>query len=205
MTKFLYLSQLAGMREMFQSELLRIEQAQNEATKVEISAVERANAAASKAAVARLGALIGNGAPLAPGLNAMSEIGIEVPAALAKFSETGVSTLSELQRNFPPLARKALAASVAEAAKNGETGKFLAFIKSQLGARSLEPHEGDDADAILSRAEAALAEGDIQESLTEISKLSDTGLSAMAGWIEAAKSHVDANKLFTELSESINN
>ncbi|MGB0440740.1 MAG: molybdopterin-binding protein, partial [Paracoccaceae bacterium] len=34
-----------------------------------------------------------------------------------------------------------------------------AFLKTQLGARSLEPREGDDPDAVLSRMEAAAREG----------------------------------------------
>jgi len=79
-----------------------------------------------------------------------------------------------------------------------------AFVRSQLGLRSLAPREGDDADAVLSRAEAALREGDLEATLAELDGLPDPAKAEMAAWVEAATARVDALEAARAFEQSLN-
>jgi len=99
----------------------------------------------------------------------------------------GVATLAGLQNTFPDDARTALNAAIRAQAEAGQTDRFTAFLRTQLGARSLEPKDGDDADAVLSRAQAALKSGDVAGALSELESLPEAAKSEMAGWIKTAR------------------
>jgi hypothetical protein len=58
-----------------------------------------------------------------------------------------------------------------------------------LNARSLEPREGDDPDAVLSRVEAAARAGDIAAALAEIEALPEVAREPLADWIDRAEAH----------------
>jgi hypothetical protein len=115
-----------------------------------------------------------------------------------------VPTLSELQDSFPDAARAALAAARDAAARSGETGSLTAFLRNQLGARSLEPRAGDDPDAILSRAGAALREGRLSAALAEIDDLPDVARAELDGWAERARQRLQAVAAARQLSEESN-
>ena len=135
---------------------------------------------------------IASGASFAEPLQALAAEGIEIPDALAQSAENGVVTQSELVAQFPDSARLALN-SVRSAETDGETtGSILTFLQNQLGVRSVSPREGDSADAVLSRAEAAVKSGDIEAALTELTALPEAGVSAMAGWSEQARERISA-------------
>jgi hypothetical protein len=109
-----------------------------------------------------------------------------------------------LQQGFAGAARSALATSqtVAEDASTGE--RFSAFLKRQTNARSLEPKDGDDADAVLSRAEALLSEGNLTETLSEVSVLPDAAKEAMSGWLTDAQNRQAALQAVDALSAKLN-
>ncbi len=135
---------------------------------------------------------IASGASFAEPLQALEAEGIEIPDALAQSAENGVVTQSELVAQFPDSARLALN-SVRSAETDGETtSSILTFLQNQLGVRSVSPREGDSADAVLSRAEAAVKSGDIEAALTELTALPEAGVSAMAGWSEQARERISA-------------
>nr|WP_237398888.1 mitofilin family membrane protein [Rhodovulum sulfidophilum] len=129
---------------------------------------------------------------------------IEVPEALTAVAGKGVETLPELQDSFPAAARDALETALKEQAAGGVGDKFAAFLRSQLGVRSLTPKEGDDADAVLSRAEAALREGDLRAALSELDGLDDGARAEMAGWIDAARARADAVEAAQSLEQTLN-
>jgi len=54
------------------------------------------------------------------------------------------------------------------------------------------PREGDDADAILSRAEAAVRSGDLDAALSELSGLPDVAKSALSEWQSRAQTRLEA-------------
>jgi hypothetical protein len=155
-----------------------------------------------RAAFTRLQTALDTGAPLAPAIAELRDTGVEVPEALSSVAEDGVPTLGELAADFPDAARAALVA-VRE-----ETGDPLAsvgdFLRAELGIRSLEPREGDDPDAILSRAEAALSEGRLDAALGEISALPEVGQAALSDWSARAGARRDALAAADAVSAELN-
>lgn len=189
--------------EAYEAEMtaLRAAIAQHRADIEAMAAVARAMEASAKAEAIKTGgtswltdisAAIASGASFAEPMQALAAEGIEIPDALAQSAENGVVTQSELVAQFPDSARLALN-SVRSAETDGETtGSILTFLQNQLGVRSVSPREGDSADAVLSRAEAAVKSGDIEAALTELTALPEAGVSAMAGWSEQAHERISA-------------
>ena len=95
-----------------------------------------------------------------------------------------------------------------QAARAGEDGTISGglggFLRSQLGARSVAPREGDDPDAVLSRAEAALKAGELQTALTEIETLPEEAKAAMSDWITSARMRAQAQSAVNALSQELN-
>ena len=75
-------------------------------------------------------------------------------------------------------------------------------MQRQLGARSVEPRAGDDPDAILSRAEAAVSTGQLQQALDELAALPDAAKPALADWIDSAQRRIAAKQAATALMQS---
>ena len=104
-------------------------------------------------------------------------------------------------RKLPPKERRA-ALAAARDAEGG--GGFSGFLKTQLGARSLEAREGDDADAVLSRVEAAVKDGRIGDALAEADALPDEAKAELKGWTDAANARQAALEAAEALSQQIN-
>lgn len=123
------------------------------------------------------------------------------PTSLSENS-AGVASLSSLQADFPDVARATLAVAIAETADPSAMGRFSAFLKSQTGARSLTAKEGDDPDAILSRAEAALKNGEVQTSISELAGLPEGGANTISPWVAKAQAYADAQAGFESYSNT---
>ena len=160
--------------------------------------------AAKGAAIARLEAALESGAPFDALLPDLAAAGIDVDPALEATAATGVSTLPALQVAFPDVARRALAVARKDVVEAKPTERLALFLKTHLGARSLEAQEGDSADAVLSRAEAAVREGDLAAALTEISALPQGGQDAIADWTGAARARQDASAAAEALVAKLN-
>ncbi len=178
----------------------RITEAQDRASAIEAEAAEAAETARRQAALSSLKAALDSGAAFTELLSDLPD----VPEPLASAAESGVPTLTGLQNGFPDVAREALSQVqvVPEEASTGE--RFVAFLKRRTNARSLTPRDGDDPDAVLSRAEAALSNGDLGLVLDELSALPEAARGAMSAWISAAETRVSALNAFTSL-ETANN
>jgi len=100
-------------------------------------------------------------------------------------------------------ARAALAASLTVDTDAGLLGRLGDFLKVQTGARSLTPKEGDDPDAVLSRAEQAMREGRVGDALELVGALPETGQAAMADWIQTAQLHADTMAAFDALTSAL--
>ena len=187
-----YERELSTMREMLAQELARIEAQQQAAQETGASAEAEAQAATLQAAMAELRGALETGAPFADALATLAKAdeqsdGGPVPDALRAVADTGIPTQAALQESFPEAARAALAASIDALVAQGKISRVEGFLRRQLGTRSLEPRAGDDPDAVLSRAEAALKSGDLDGALAELDSLPEAGRAEMADWTRQAE------------------
>ena len=166
------------------------------AIEAERAALEAARTAAAaevrasrlSAAVADLRAALDAGAPYSAQLAALSDLeGAAPPDALAAHAENGIPSLASLREAFPEAARLALEQTLRSQVEAGEIGRVEGFMRIQSGVRSLTPQDGDDADAVLSRAEAALAAGDLAQAADLIAALPEPGRAAMQDWVDLAE------------------
>lgn len=172
----------AAIRALVDEELKARELAQSEKLKAETAAA--AAQAARSAALGKLSLAAQTGAPYADLLPAL---GADLPAIVTRYAASGLPPLAQ---DFPEAARRAL--EVARRADPGSSmgDRFLSFLKTQTGARSLTPQEGDDPDAVLSRAEAAVTRGEAQAALDEIATLPPEAQAELADWAALARDHL---------------
>jgi hypothetical protein len=158
---------------------------------IEAQARETAALGLRQASLRRVAAALETGSPFAA---AAADIG-DLPPALADHAATGIASLPALQQSFPEAARAALEASLKADMGATWSERVRNFLRASTGARALTPQEGDDPDAVLSRAEAALAKGDTAAALAELDTLPVAGQLALQDWrdrVEARDAAISA-------------
>jgi hypothetical protein len=108
--------------------------------------------------------------------------------------------MADLRTRFPDAARAALQGAQAVPEDASATDRFASFLRKHTNARSLAPRDGDDPDAILSRAEAALEAGDISAALDELGNLPEGAAGPMAAWISDAEARSQALAAMNEMN-----
>jgi hypothetical protein len=73
-----------------------------------------------------------------------------------------------------------------------------------LDVRSVAPKEGNDADAVLSRAQAAINEGRLSDTLAELGALPEVARAELTEWQGLAEARADALAAAATLSTSLN-
>jgi hypothetical protein len=183
-------AQRAEFDGLFAEARQKIDAAAEEAARLRTEAEAAARTTVARAAFSRLSAALESGGPFSGALSELTEVvGVPVPPELIAVADTGVPTLGDLVRTFPDAARAALAAAIRAGvdAEAGAMERLGAFLRAQTGARSITPREGGDPDAVLSRAEAALGEGRLDDALALIDMLPEPARLEMAGWRAAAE------------------
>jgi hypothetical protein len=193
-------AQIAEMTTAAQTELA---QARAAAASIEENAAAAARNAAARAALARVQTALESGSPIGAALGDLEEAsGADAPVALIDAQE-GVPTLASLQDTFPDAARAALATARSEGVAGEQTSGLGAFLRNQFDVRSTAPRDGDGADAILSRAEAAIRAGRLSDALAEISALPEVARAEMSGWLAQAELRANAVAAVDILSSSL--
>jgi hypothetical protein len=183
-----YETELAKLQAAMAEQRTSLEALVGEATAERAAAQMTEQQALVRSSITRITIALENGGPFAAELSNLTAAGIDVPAALTERAAAGVPTLAALREAYPQAARAALAAARA----GGTEGGFGSVLTSLLGARSLEPREGDDPDAILSRSEAALRDGRMNDALAEVERLPEAARMEMTGWREMATERATA-------------
>ncbi|GAA4227772.1 hypothetical protein GGQ68_004063 [Sagittula marina] len=199
----------AALNEQLEQRTAEMQSIVDEARALETSAEDQARLAAARAAVSDVIARIQEGQAFAEPLAALSDNDVTVPDALQATAEDGVPTMASLSGSFPDAARQALAASRSSAAPEGEadaatSGGLGAFFQSQLGARSVVPKEGNSTDAILSRAEDAVRNSNLDKALTELEALPTEAKDALSDWLSQAELRRDALAQASDLAQQLN-
>lgn len=172
-----------------------IDAAAAEADAIRAQAERQAAVARSLNAIADVGAAVQAGRPYAEPLAEIVENGLSVPDVLQANAIDGVPGPDTLTDAYPEYARAALAIARTTASDEADAsggGGVGGFLRNQLGARSVTPREGNDPDAILSRAEAAVKAGRLEVALEEISALPDEVRAALDEWVAMVDLRRDA-------------
>src|SRR5690606_24452829 len=119
-------------------------------------------------------------------------------ATLATHADEGVPTLQALQRRFGAVLAEALRADAA-AAREGWVEETLGRLTGLVTIRRTGEVAGDDAEAILARAEARLAAGDLAAAVAELEALTGPAAAAVAPWLEAARLRLAADEAAASL------
>ena len=179
----------------------QLQAAQAEAQKMSEAAAAATQAALARAALSRLMAALDSGVPFE---GTLPDLGVDpVPPALAAHAATGVPTSQALTDSFPEAARTALEASLQANMGASWTDRAMTFLRTQSGIRSLDPREGSDPDAVLSRAEAAVQDDRLAEALAELAALPPEGQAAMQGWADQAKVRIEAVAAAAEIAAAL--
>jgi hypothetical protein len=173
-----------------------------EARQMEANAAEASKLAANRITLARIRADLDSGEPFAALVGDLADNGVDVPAALGAVATEGAVTMAALRDTFPEAARDALAAAREETV--GSDRSLTGFLQRQLGARSVQPRDGADADAVLSRAEAALTNGQLDVTLTEIEALPEAARTELEDWVALAALRKAALEAADSLAQSLN-
>ncbi|MEM6620959.1 MAG: hypothetical protein AAF674_01935 [Pseudomonadota bacterium] len=145
------------------------------------------------AAVATMMTRLEHGRPFAASLGKVVELsGAEAPAALSDVAATGTATTDELLASFGGAYQLAVAADIREQSDGGMFGNATARLRSIASGRPKGAQEGTTVEAVLSRVEAALRDGELDLALTETSGLSDQVQSAMGDWLDSLETRAAA-------------
>ncbi len=208
------LSETAARLDGFEADLAardtRISALQDELAELRDLAENRLTAAetALDTALARAGldmlrAALNSGGAYPDALSLLREAGVTVPDTLATHAPGGVPTLEALQDSFPEAARAGLRAALQDMPAETAGERITNFLRAQVGARSTTPREGDDPDAVLSRAAAALEAGALDTALMELDALPEPALVAMQDWRRAAQARHDAEAEFETFATTL--
>ncbi|HCE72443.1 MAG TPA: hypothetical protein DET67_15170, partial [Ruegeria sp.] len=195
-----YEAELSRTREVLAAQRAEVEQMVADAQTLKATAAADAQRAANRGTLAQLRGQLEAGAAYAEPLAALTAAGIDIPVALSGPAADGVASLAVLRDTFPPAARAALADLRQETRGTG----LLAFLERQTGARSVTPRAGDDPDAVLSRAEAAVTSGDLATALDLVAALPEAAQAALADWVAQASSRHQAIAAADALAQSLN-
>lgn len=180
------------LRSALAAQQAQVEALMANATQAEANARASATATLRRAALTRIRTALDSGAGFDAALADLEATGQTVPEVLTRVAVEGVPTLAALQGSFPDRARAALAAARAAGPEASAGSGMLGFLSNQLGVRSLEPREGGDPDAILSRAEAALRDGRLTDAMAEIETLPEVARTELSGWAGQATKRMTA-------------
>lgn len=126
--------------------------------------------------------------------------GREAPSIIKVWAKTGVTTQFNLLQTFPEYARNLLQIEHDNHFTDEESGLGIAkFLKKFVKTRSTSPKVGASNDAILSRAEYSLKNGDIEKALRELDRLPLDLQNEMRDWYNEAKNHLEINNAMNQL------
>lgn len=198
-------AQQGRMQEIATSAQSELDATRAAAQEVEQNAVMAAQQAVARAALARVQVALDSGTPFDSALADLADSGIEVPDTLTSIALDGVPTIAMLRDDFPAAARAALSAARSEGLADSNANSLTAFFRNQLDVRSVVPKEGDDPDAILSRAEAALADNRLTDALAEVASLPEVARGEMSAWMGLAETRASAMSTVESLAQTLNN
>lgn len=113
--------------------------------------------------------------------------GLPELAALAPVAEMGAPSRAALAASFPDYAARAASAARAPDAGDRLADRILYVVTRIVSVRRISNVSGSGPDAVLARAERALAEGDVVGALEALETLPPAAREAMSPWLAQAE------------------
>lgn len=120
--------------------------------------------------------------------------------AFAAGAQTGIPRRDQLLRDFQPLSERLLQKE-AEVEGTGLWQTIAAHIRKVVSLRRLDG-KGNDAEAVLGRAEAALKQGDWDKAVEDMRALPGPFETQAADWIRGARLRLAADRALSQLAAS---
>lgn len=199
-----YNEEVTALQSSMQTQREQVDKLMAEATAKESRALKISRTTDARLALSGVQTAIDKGIPFLGELNEFTSLtGQTAPQKLSMLAKTGATTVAELSAQFPSFARNALTAQRASSSANDLSVGLVDFLKSQFQARSVAPKDGNGADAVLSRAEAAVRQGNLAKALEELSSLTSPAKDEMAKWSNQAMARIAAIEAVKLLLASI--
>lgn len=201
-----YQDEVKRLKETLETQRESLQQFMSETAETANEVTQRAKDTVARGILAQIRAAIDAGGPFDSAIKEFDEqVGDAIPNQLRSLAQDGVQTYQELRDGFAEVARLALSAARDELNESEGFSGIGDYLRKQFQARSVIPKTGDDADAVLSRAEQALRENDLAGALDELDALPDTARDQMQLWIDAARERQGALEQLDTLSQEIGN
>ena len=201
-----YQAEVKRLKETLEVQRESLQQFMSETAETANEVTQRAKGTIARGILAQIRAAIDAGGPFDTAIQEFDEqVGEALPNQLRSLAQEGVQTYQELRDSFAEAARSALNAARDEVNENEGFMGIGNYLRKQFQARSVTPKTGDDADAVLSRAEQALRENDLNGALNELDALPDAARDQMQPWIDQARERQDALEQLDILSQEIGN
>ncbi len=197
-------TQESELQSMASDAASQLQATRDEAISIEENAVAIARKATARTVLAQVQSAIDTGAPIGALLSDLGgSLDEPLPEALTAISE-GAPTLASLQESFPEQARAALSIARSEGVSGEETTGLGSFLRNQFDVRSVVPKDGATADAILSRVEASVRTGQLNDALAELAGLPEVVRGALTDWTGQAELRAAALDAVASLSDTLN-
>ena len=201
-----YQDEVKRLKETLEAQRESLQQFMSETAETANEVTQRAKDTVARGILAQIRAAIDAGGPFDTAIKEFDEqVGEVLPNQLRSLAEEGVQTYQELRDSFAEAARSALNAARDELNESEGFAGIGNYLRKQFQARSVKPKAGDDADAVLSRAEQALRENDLNGALNELDALPDAARDQMQPWIDQARERQGALEQVDILSQEIGN
>ena len=201
-----YQDEVKRLKETLEAQRKSLQKFMSETAQTANEVTQRAKDTVARGILAQIRAAIEAGGPFDTAIKEFDEqVGQALPNQLRSFAEQGVQTYQELRDSFAEAARSALNAARDELDESEGVTGIGNYLRKKFQARSVTPKTGDDADAVLSRAEQALRENDLNGALNELDALPDAARHQMQPWIDQARARQDALEKLDILSQEIGN
>lgn len=161
----------------------------------------QAKTAAIAIAFANLRAAVDSGRPYAAELDTLSTLAAAPGdlGILSAHAQTGIATLSGLNRSFAEASEKALVAA-APPKDASLLDKMMASAQSLVKIEKIgEAPAGEGPSAVIARAGAALGKGDLSGAVKEIETLARPPHDAFSTWLGEARARLGADETMTRL------
>lgn len=121
--------------------------------------------------------------------------------ALAAWAREGAASLDELRGRFAEVARNAVRLTARGA--DGLWGEIVDRIASLVVVRRVGEVAGETAEALIARAEARLAAGDLAAAAALVERLSGEAARVAGDWLAAAKVRLEVERALGELDARV--